>query len=215
MRHSLCSLGILLALALIVTGCGDGGKTPPTKSEPSTPPTSGQTTSPAVNGNTSQSMTSHPSQEVVRQFLLHMNSNNDQGAFALLTPFAQEEYRKSGTILEPKEFQDMTYRITGSAPLLEVDPNCFGVYVDMVSGDELFDTIWCVRKIGDSYRIANLMVNYDGEMDVLDFEDPVAIRKAKAKAENWVDPQPSNMPQPQTPLQYPPQTAQPIMPVWQ
>lgn len=180
MRLSLFSLGMLLALTLIVTGCGDGKKTDTPVPGNITP---GETTTePSTQGETTASQTSsatlHPAQEAVRQFLSAMVREDTRVAFALFTPKAQEEYQKTGSTLDPAVFQGMTFRITGGDEMKDAGIGFYAVYVDIVNDDELIDAVWGVRQIGNEYRIANLMMSFDGDVMALDFEDPAGTRNA-------------------------------------
>ena len=178
MRLSFFSLGMLLALTLIVTGCSGGDQKKPAAKEP-TPP--GATTEPShVDTTTPQntSVTLHPAQEAVRQFLSAMVREDTRTAFALFTPKAQEEYQKTGSALDPEVFQGMTFRITGGDEMKDAGVGFYAVYVDMVNEGELIDAVWGIRKIGSEYRIANLMMSFDGDVMALDFEDPAGTRNA-------------------------------------
>lgn len=177
MRLPLIFSGILLALSLVVTGCGGGDKKDPT---PDNNASSGNSTARAVQ---TTGTTSHPSQEAVMKFLEEMLGNNVQNAFALLTPKAQQEYAKANAGLNPAYFTDMKFRITGGDAMPETDDSVFAVYVDATTeeDDEVIETVWCVRKIGNEYRIASLMMNYDGQFLPLDFEDPQGTRQTGAE----------------------------------
>ena len=215
MRLSLFSLGMLLGLTLIVTGCGDGKKTESPAPAPAnaTPGanTNGENANGGAGGQTS-GVTSHPSQEVVRQFLLAMVNENIKEAFALFTPTAQAEYQKTGLGLKPEVFQGMTFRITGGDEVPDAGVGLYAVYVDMVNDDELIDSVWGVRKIGDEYRIANLLMSFDGDVMELNFEDPAGMLSvfsgdlAEPSAASQV---PANNPQA---MQQNPQAAQPFAP---
>ena len=213
MRLSLFSLGMLLALTLIVTGCGGGKKadTPSpgtqTPDEKATPPSAPQTSG----------VTAHPSQEVVRQFLLAMVQENTKEAFALFTPKAQEEYRKTGAKLDPEVFHGMAFHITGGDEVPDAGVGFYAVYVDIVNEGELIDAVWGVRKIGNEYRIANLMMNFGGDFVKINFEDPAGTLSALAGEFNEQQPSMNQVPimnQPTMP-QSPPQIAQPNMPNFQ
>ncbi len=232
MRHSLFSLGIILVLALIVTGCGGGekkGDKPAPANNAASPDASKETATVRTSGKTS-----HPSQEVVMRFLTEILKDNTQGAMALFTPKARQEYAKTNSTLDPAQFKGMEFRITGSDVLSETDKNFFGVYVDMVAEGESIETVWGVRKIGEEYRVANLAMNYGGEFVTLDFEDPAGTRstwsEGAAEQQALANQQQQNLPagqqfaqppqfnvqgfqQPNT--QQPPQMAQPNTPNFQ
>ena len=190
MRLPLLTLGMILALTLIVTGCGGGTKTEtpapaPENTEPdaNSNDTSGSETARGASVGVIQvsGQTSHPSQEVVLQFLTEILKGNTPGAFALFTPKAQQEYIATNSSLDPQWFQGMEFRIVGGDVLPNSDGKLFGVHVNMVSGDEIIPTVWCVRQIGNEYRIANLMMSLVDEDNqnqfvTLDFEDPVGTR---------------------------------------
>lgn len=179
MRLSLFSLGMVLALTLIATGCGQEAKN---STNPNTIPPGPGTAEPSQSETAPQSneATLHPSQETVRQFLSAMVRENTRDAFALFTPKAREEYQKTGSTLDPKVFQGMTFRITGGDEMPDAGIGFYAVYVDMVNEGELIDAVWGVRKIGDDYRIANLMMSFDGDVMALNFEDPAGTLNAFA-----------------------------------
>ena len=125
-----------------------------------------------------QNQATHPAQEVVTKFLEEIGNGNDKEAFALFTPKAQEEYRKNNLSLHSGLFQGMTFRVTGSA---EMPGNNFdSVFVEMKLGNDLTDSVWGVRKIGDEYRIAFMMMTQDNsELLTLDFENPAKTLEVK------------------------------------
>jgi hypothetical protein len=195
MQLPLFSLGMLLALTLIVTGCGDGKNTETLVAEGNAPGATIQTNSPAPSNVevTSTGTTSHPSQEVVKKFLMELMKNNTQGAVALITPKAQQEYAKQTFSLNSMDFTGVEFRITGSDLVFENDPNFFGVRADMVmSGniDEATPTVWLVRKINNNeYRVAGMMffdneiedyVTWDFERQITPDGTPSAQQRASA-----------------------------------
>lgn len=209
MRVPLFSLGILLSLTLIFTGCGGGDKKETPAQDANAPgSTDAQKTETSV---TTSGTTSHPSQEAVKKFLAEMLSNNTTAAFAFFTPKAQQEYARTNSSLDPRQFMGMEFRITGGDVLPESDGTVFAVYVDMIDEEagEQVETVWCVRKIGNEYRIANLMMNFEGQFVTLDFEDPSGTMASWAEEETAA-PQTTAVPQTQTGMQQPvnPQVAQ-------
>jgi len=178
MRLPLFSLGILLALSLIVSGCN--------KDTTDTPIAGGDTKSsvPPDYDVTASGPTSHPSQATVQNFLAALLKGDTQGTVALLTPLAQMEFAKNSFYLNSlksftsNEFQAVEFRITGSDFVSENDPNYFGVQVSVIinkNTDEPIPTVWLVRKIGNEYRVASMMY-YDDEDEqniAIDFEGQV------------------------------------------
>jgi len=171
---------MLLALSLIITGCGDGKNT-------ETPKTGGNTSNtnalvPRDIKVTVTGETSHPSQETVKQFLSTLLNGDTKGTVALLTPLAQEQFAKNSFYLnslksfQANEFQDVKFRLTGSDLVSENDPNYFGVYVDVIINDDApASTVWLVRKIGNVYRVASMMLMDEetGKELAYDFEGQV------------------------------------------
>ena len=216
MRLPLFSLGMLLALSLIVTGCNKDS-----------------TETPAANGNTSNintpiprdikitvtGETSHPSQKTVMQFLPALLDGNTKGTVALLTPLAQAEFAKNSFYLnslksfQSNEFQDVKFRLTGSDLVSENDPNYFGVYVDVIiNDDEPTPSVWLVRKIGDEYRVAGMMF-FDDEVKqniAIDFEgqvnsDGTPVQQQALTNQMPTSNQPMMQPNPQAVQQFPQQ----------
>ena len=174
MRVHLFSLGIFLALAMMVVGCGGGDKKEGAGSD-----SAGAAKTETVVQVTGT--TSHPSQEVVMKFLTEVLKDNVNGAIALFTPKAQQEYARTDSSLDPRQFKGMQFRITGGDVLPETNGYVFGIYVDMIDEtdpSEPIATVWSVHKIGEEYRIASLMMNLDGEFVLWDFEDPEGTRQA-------------------------------------
>ena len=174
MRVHIFSLGIFLALAMMIVGCGGGDKKEGAGSDPA-----GAAKTETVVHVTGT--TSHPSQEVVMKFLTEVLKDNVSGAIALFTPKAQQEYARTDSSLDPRQFKGMQFRITGGDVLPETNGYVFGIYVDMIDEtdpSEPIATVWSVQKIGEEYRIASLMMNLDGEFVLWDFEDPEGTRQA-------------------------------------
>ena len=179
MRLRFFSLGIVFALALIVSaGCGGGEK-----QDPATPTGEAGSAGNSENGGAARAL--YPYEKVVQQFLVEAGKGNSQGAFALVTPVAQKAYADAQMDFEAKLFQGTVNRITGSAPLQEGSDEYFGIYVDITASEVTpplqFETVWGVRRVGNEYRIANIMVNLDEnaeEVVHLNFEDPIGTRLA-------------------------------------
>lgn len=225
MRLRFFSLGMVLALALVVTGCGGGEKKDPSSNNSSE---SGSTEGTSNGSTQGTSRALHPYEKTVQQFLVEAGESNTQGAFALLTPVAQKAHMDAKIELDLRDFVGMTCRITGSDPIADSNGKYFGVYVDMVGVREdvqyQFDTIWCVQKIGNDYRIASFMFNTEDSEEglVYDFENPLGsqVQETQQSAVAGQQPMnpamqqaPANVPaqvQPQFGQQYPQQTAQPM-----
>jgi len=176
MRVHIFSLGIFLALAMMIVGCGGGDKKEGTDTD-----SAGVAKTETVVHVTGT--TSHPSQEVVMKFLTEILKDNVSGAMAFFTPKAQQEYARTNSSLDPQQFKGMQFRITGGDALPDTNDFVFGIYVDMIDEidpTEPIATIWCVRKIGEEYRIASLMMNIEGEFVPWDFEDPLGTQQAYA-----------------------------------
>ena len=179
MRVHIFSLGIFLALAMMIVGCGgDKKETPPSGNTPATDSADAAKNETAVR---TTGTTSHPSQEVVMKFLTEILKDNVSGAMALFTPKAQQEYARTNSSLDPQQFKGMQFRITGGDVLPDTNGYVFGIYVDMIDEadpSEPIATVWSVHKTGDEYRIASLMMNLDGEFVMWNFEDPEGTRQA-------------------------------------
>jgi hypothetical protein len=109
--------------------------------------------------------------DAVRQFQVAMMSGNTEKALALFTPKAQEEYQRRGLALDSEVFRGMTFRITGGDALPEAGVGFHAVYVDMMNGDERIESVWGVRKTEDGFRIASMVMKFDGGVITLDFEN--------------------------------------------
>lgn len=217
MRLPFFSLGMLLALSLIVTGCN--------KDTTETPIAGGDTSNanspiPPKMQVTSDGPTSHPSQETVKKFLTALLEGNTQGTVALLTPLAQAEYAKNSFSLNSlnsftsEEFQEVEFRLAGSDLVSENDPNYFGVYVNVIINndtDESVPTVWLVRKIINGYnaecRVAGMLFvdNETGKEVAIDFEGQVNPDGTPVQ-QQMTQQQPNMNPQ---------QTAQPNTPILQ
>jgi len=235
MKLPLFSLGILVTLALIATGCGNGTttETPAPPNDTSAPASASRTpvAPPDVMVQESGS-TSHGSQKVVVDFLGELMRGNTQKVVALLTPLAQQQYANGTSFLfQPEIFEQVEFRITGSDLMDENDPNYFSVYANMIMNqnvDEPVLTVWAVRKIGDDdYRVAGMMF-YDDEtqkMAEFNFEVPKspagvapdAPAQQQATNQMPLNNQPPVMQQNNQPMlqQNPQQMAQPFVPTMQ
>ncbi|MDR1384619.1 MAG: hypothetical protein LBJ67_12370 [Planctomycetaceae bacterium] len=210
MRKTFLTSGLLLAFATIFIGCGKKNAETPAGNQGST--SSGQTTS-------VQMRELFPQEKVVQQFINATAKRDREAAFALLTPTAQQAYSKEGFSLD-QNFQGTQCRITGSQPITPGDDSHYGVFVTIFGNDNgetyQFDTVWGVRKNGNEYRIAGLMIKDEqaGEI-MLDFENPKQSQETlqqamTAEAAANANPQAAaSIPPFQTPLQPNPQQQQP------
>ena len=211
MRLPLFSLGVLLALSLIVTGCNNN-----TTETPVAGGTTPQTNSPAppIMTVTTSGPTSHPSESTVQKFLTALLQGNTQGTVALLTPPAQEQYAKNSFYLnslnsfKPDEYQQVVFRIIGSDLASESDPNYFAVHVNVIiNDDEPTPTVWLVRKFIDEYLVAGMMF-FDDEAKqniAIDFEGQVNPDGTPVQQQAATNPIPANN---QQMMQQNPQTVQ-------
>ena len=227
MRQPLFSLGILLALSLIVTGCNKDNKET-SVADGNTPGTRSQTHSHVTPQMTvtSEGPTSHPSEETVKKFLTALLQGDTRGTVALLTPLAQAEFAKNSFSLnslnsfKSGEFQDVKFRLTGSDLVSINDPNYFGVHVNTIINndvDEPVPTVWLVRKFLDEYRVAGMMY-YDDEDQrniVIDFEGQVNPDGTPVQQQASTNQPAGQQPMTQQNPQVIQQTAQPNTPIFQ
>ncbi|MCL2346825.1 MAG: hypothetical protein FWC50_01050 [Planctomycetaceae bacterium] len=169
MRIQWVIAGVLVTISMVLTGCGDK------KEEPKPAPTTAN-------------RDLLPHEKVVREFINAAFKGDDAAAFALITPVAQEAYKKSGIPFQPPAIDNVKCQITGSNPIKGM-PGAYGVYLTMTeqgedgSANMVLDCIWGVKKIGNDYRISAVMIN-EGENVVhsFNFEDPVASLQEYNKA---------------------------------
>jgi hypothetical protein len=176
MRRHFFTTGILIASAMLiaVTGCGEkkSGEKPADNSTTTT--------------NNVKVRELFPQEKVVQQFINATAKRDREAAFALLTPTAQQAYSKDGFSLD-QNFQDTQCQITGSQPITQGDDSHYGVFVTIFGKDNgetyQFDTVWGVRKNGNEYRIAGLVIKDEdlGEI-ALDFEKPAQSRETLNQA---------------------------------
>ena len=187
MRIQWVTMGMLIAVSMIITGCG--GKKEEAKPAPGSATTSETKT-------TSRDLLPH--EKVVRDFINAAFKGDDAAAFALITPTAQEAYKKSGIPFQPPAVDNVKCQITGSNPI-EGTPGAYGVYLTMTEQGEngtanmVLDCIWGVKKIGNDYRISAVMIT-EGENVVhsFNFEDPAASLQEYNKAVAQQAGQPQN-----------------------
>ncbi|MDR1494260.1 MAG: hypothetical protein LBT05_16315 [Planctomycetaceae bacterium] len=205
MRKIFLTSGILLAFTMILTGCGKKSAEKPTENQEASP--SGQTTS-------VKTRELFPHEKVVQQFINATAKRDREAAFALLTPTAQQAYSKAGFSLD-QGFHNTQCQITGSQPITPGDVSHYGVFVTIFGKDVdkmyQFDTVWGVRKNGNEYRIAGLMIKDEQAGEItLDFENPKQSQETLQQAITEetaanANPQTPAIPPFQTPIQPSPQ----------
>jgi hypothetical protein len=161
---------MVLAASLILCGIGCGGGEKPSKTEPNS-----NTETPASPEDIEKSAA------VIKSFITAILKGDDEAAFALLSPKAQEEYKKMNYGFGFPANDQTEFQINAVTPIPGSDNTHFGVFVTMneKDGEDVIVTLsnWGVRKDFGKFHVVGVVLQGEDQTMELNFEDLVGSRE--------------------------------------
>lgn|GEM_PF-6277381 len=171
--------GMVIVAVLIFLGAGCNKST----DEKTAPPT-GSGNSQPNSQSSGQTPEAEKSAAAVRSFISAMLKGKDEQAFGLLSQKAQEEYKKYNRGFAFPANDETDFVINTVMAIEGSDNTAFGVAVTMTEkypeGNKVTESSWGVRNENGKYCIVGVILNDEGLMMELNFED-LAGSEAKMK----------------------------------